>query len=77
MNNIIQFIILVLSGFSIYCLNSKSDKIKFYGAVVGIIGQPFWLWTSWNSGQWAIGILSLWYMYSYYRGIRNFKSASS
>lgn len=65
----IQFLIMVLSGITIYFFSTK-DKYR-WGFITGLINQPLWIYTTWESGQWGMFLVSLWYVAMYIRGIRN------
>lgn len=66
---IIQIAITLFSCLSISLLSSK--KFFKYGFVAGLCGQPFWIYTSWDNGQWGIFLVSLWFTGAHIRGIRN------
>lgn len=66
---IVQVIITVCSCGSIFLLSGK--KYVKWGFVVGLLGQPFWVWTSWDNAQWGIFLVSLWFTFSHGRGIYN------
>lgn len=40
---------------------SISSRKYLLGSWLGLLAEPFWLYTSWNHGQWGIVILSLAY----------------
>lgn len=52
--NFIQVMILVCSSTVAFLVGSKSQRVRRIGFLVGLVGQPFWLATSWMNGQWAI-----------------------
>ena len=66
--DIVQAVLLVLSGTAVYLLASKNERRQFVGCLIGICGQPLWLWSAWIHGQWGIFILSVVFLYSYGRG---------
>ena len=67
----VQIIILILGCSSIW-LVSRTEDWKKYGYVIGLINQPFWIYTSIVNEQWGIFILSLFYSYSWIMGIYNY-----
>ncbi len=67
-HNIVQGILLTLSGTAIVLLASKTKKWQFIGCVIGVFAQPFWLWTTWINGQWGIFILVIVYLSSFVKG---------
>jgi hypothetical protein len=68
----IQATILVLSGLAIWLVGHRSASVRRWGYVAGLAGQPFWLWTTWNAGQWGLLVLSIWYTWAWTRGVINF-----
>lgn len=65
-----QFLILFFSGSSIFFL-SRKDHWQKWGFVLGLCGQPFWIWSAYHSGQWGIFFVSLWFTYRHIVGIAN------
>lgn len=68
---IIQILIVLFSCSAIYLVSQKHKYAK-WGYLIGFIGQPLWLYTSFVTEQWGIFILSLFYMYSWGIGIYNY-----
>jgi nicotinamide riboside transporter PnuC len=62
---ILQTMIFVL-GVGAIILISKKNK---WGFVLGLLSQPFWIITSYNSDQWGIFFLSLVYTVTWGFGI--------
>ena len=65
----IQFIILVLGCATICLLASK--KHQRWGFAIGLVSEPFWLWSALANGQWGIVLLVVWYTISYAIGLKN------
>lgn len=65
---LISQIMLFISGGAIWFMTRK-EHWKRWGYIIGICGQPFWLYTSINSKQWGIIILTIFYTYSFAQGI--------
>lgn len=76
MTTFVQLMIFACSGTVAFCVGSKSNRVRRIGFVAGLIGQPFWFWTAWANGQWAIFMLSFWYAFCYCRGILNLRRIS-
>jgi hypothetical protein len=66
---LIQFAIVFFSCISVFLFSTKSWFR--YGFVVGLLGQPFWIYASIESGQWGIFVVAIWFTVSHIRGIRN------
>ena len=67
--DISQICIILFSCISIFLFSTK--KYYRYGFIVGICGQPFWLYASYTSKQLGVFIVAVWFTFSYIRGIRN------
>ena len=64
----IQTVILITSALSIWLVTRREDWSK-YGYIIGLIGQPFWLYSSIQAEQWGIMALTIFYSYSWSQGI--------
>ena len=71
--NFVQACLLIFSGLAAYMLTSKKNKIRFFGCIIGLIGQIFWFWSSISTGAWGIFLLTIFYAIVYSRGIINNK----
>ena len=63
--------ILVFSGAALWLITGKTDRARFWGSVLGLVAQPFWIYSAYTTGAWGIGILAIVYMLFYVRGIYN------
>lgn len=66
-----QTFLFVLSGFAIWLISSKGPW-KRWGYLVGLMGQPFWIYAAIQSEQWGILLLTFWYCYAWSRGVWNY-----
>jgi hypothetical protein len=66
----IQAIILISACLAIWLLTAKKPYSK-WGHVVGLIGQPFWFYDSWQHEQWGIFIAAIVFTVSYIKGCYN------
>ena len=66
-----QWWILLCSGTAAWLVACRDVRRRKWGFVVGLAGQPAWMWAAWSAGQWAIGLLTLYYAAMYARGIRS------
>lgn len=46
-----------------------NPKARRWAPVVGLMGQPWWLWFAWSAQAWGLMALSLAYSAVYVRGI--------
>ena len=58
MNLIIQITITVSGLLALFLTTRESTRYKFNGALVGLIGQPFWLYTAAQNQQWGVFIMA-------------------
>jgi hypothetical protein len=65
---LIQIIILVTGCTSIWVVNRKEKWYK-YGCIIGLLGQPAWLYLAITTHNWEIFILTLVYTYSWGQGV--------
>jgi hypothetical protein len=72
MLDIISQFMIALCGCSAIWLVSRREHWKRWGYIIGLVGQPFWLYTSLYNDQWGIFALSLWYAYAWCQGIYNY-----
>ena len=50
-------------------MTAKSKKVQFAGCVIALLGQPFWLYTTWVNGQWGMFALAVIFVLSFAKGI--------
>lgn len=68
MNNAIQIIILISSCVAITLLTGSNEKSRRIGSLIGLVGQPFWLWSNFEAGQWGMFCVSAYFTYRYIVG---------
>ncbi len=67
----ISQIFLFIFGASAIYLVGRTDKWRRYGYIMGILGQPFWFYTTISSQQWGMLALCTFYLYSWVNGFYN------
>lgn len=67
----VQVAILILSGSSVWLIGRKENWSK-WGYLIGLLSQPFWIYTSYVNEQLGIFILGIWYTYAWCQGIWNY-----
>jgi len=56
----VQFLLLATSATAMGMVNlAPTPAVHLAGNLIGICGQPLWLWSTWKSGEWGICILAL------------------
>lgn len=71
--HVIQVMILICSSAVAFLLGSKSPRVRRWGFIAGLVGQPFWFATACMNGQWAIFVLAFWYTFCHARGWWNLR----
>lgn len=66
--SVIQCGILLFGATAIWLVNS-SGRMRKWGCVFGLLGQPFWYISSVNSGQWGIFLITTIYTIAWIRGV--------
>jgi hypothetical protein len=56
---------------AIFLTQQKNEKIKKYGCLFGLAGQPFWFYSAYLSEQWGIFVLVMFYTYAWCLGVKN------
>lgn len=63
-----QTAILVLGGLSIAAI-SLGPKYELRGYFIGVISEPFWLYTAYAHEQWGIFVSAIWWTVFYSVGL--------
>jgi len=66
-----QAIVVILGILSTLLISGKTKKSRFIGFWTNIIAQPFWVYIYYDSKQWAIIILAVFYTIISINGIKN------
>lgn len=51
---IIQITIGITSVIALWFVSQRSPEIKLWGAIIGLLGEPFWFYSTWMTEQWGI-----------------------
>jgi hypothetical protein len=76
MKNAVQLAIIICSCTSAWFISRKGSSQR-WGFVVGLAGQPFWMWSSLQTGDWGIFLVSCWFTWRHIVGIRNHWKAAA
>jgi hypothetical protein len=68
---IVQIGIMIFGASAIWFVGRK-EAWRRWGYILGLLGQPFWIYSSITTEQWGILILTLFYMYSWGMGVWNY-----
>ena len=66
-----QIVTPILSMTTVYLLTRK-DEIMKYGYLVGLISQPFWLFTTWYHHQPGLFIAAIFFTCRWSIGVKNY-----
>jgi hypothetical protein len=72
LSGMISQIAIMIFGASAIWFVSRTEKWKRWGYILGLCGQPFWIYTTIQNEQWGILIMTLVYAYSWAQGIWNY-----
>jgi hypothetical protein len=56
-----QIIIFLTGMIAIWLVNDKREHYRKYSSIFGLIGQPFWFYTTYIAEQWGIFFLTIFY----------------
>lgn len=65
-----QFALLILSAAAIWLISGRGPWVR-WGWACGLASQPLWLWETWHAEQWGMVALSVFYTWSWGRGLAN------
>jgi hypothetical protein len=69
-----QIVILITSAIGIAGLSARNAQRRFWGALIGLAGQPAWMISTWPD-QWGILLLAFWFTGCYVVVLRqNFRN---
>ena len=67
---IAQGLLALLGLGAAWMLTEPSTRKQYIGCWLGLMSQPFWVYTVWTTGSWGIGILCIMYTLVYIKGVR-------
>jgi len=70
-NNLIQLAIIVCSCSAIWLIGHERAGRRRCGYLIGLAGQPFWIYASFAAGNWGILLVSIWFTVAYGYGLKN------
>ncbi len=66
-----QIAIALTGVVAIWLTQQGNNEWKKYACLFGMAGQPFWVHSAYSAEQWGILVLTAFYTYSWYVGIKN------
>ena len=70
MNGLEQIGIAVFGVVAIRLSQDHRPRVQRWACVCGLLAQPFWFWTTYVNGQWAIFGLCFLYTWAWAKGVR-------
>ena len=67
--NLAQIGIAIFGVTAVACSQSKSFLVRKWASVLGLAGQPFWIYAAWHAEQWGILALCALYTASWAHGL--------
>lgn len=68
----IDQVVIACTGLSaIWCTQHKNPKVQRFACILGLIGQPFWFWTTYQAEQWGLFFLCFVYLGIWLMGLKN------
>lgn len=71
MTTLIQIIIFVSEVLAMWLTQQNNESLKKYAPIVGLIGEPCWLYSTYQTAQWGIFALSVVFMFIWAQGLYN------
>jgi len=71
MDIISQVFVMIFGASAIWLVGRKEDWRR-WGYILGLCGQPFWIYSFISNHQYGMLIMTLFYTYSWSMGIYNF-----
>lgn len=72
MLEVISQVAIAVFGASAIWFVGRKEHWKRWGYILGVLGQPFWFYTTIVNEQWGIFALCLFYTYSWLQGVWNY-----
>jgi len=67
-----QIIIAITGVVAIWLSQDGQERWRRYSCIFGLVGQPFWFYSSWQAQQWGIFVLSFFYTLAWLRGLHSY-----
>ncbi|CAM3954699.1 Nicotinamide riboside transporter PnuC [Paracidovorax anthurii] len=64
-----QIAIALFGALAVWLSQARAARWRRWACVFGLLGQPFWFWASWRTGQWGVFAVSGLYALAWLRGV--------
>ncbi|GGI16396.1 hypothetical protein [Oxalicibacterium faecigallinarum] len=68
-DRLLQILIAITGALAIMLITSPHADVVRVGFIIGLLGQPCWLYCTFKARQWGMFGLTLVFTYSYLRGL--------
>lgn len=68
LETISQFAILFTGVVAVFLSQSSKENNRKFASIFGLLGQPFWMYTTYHSQQWGIFLMTFLYTFSWGKG---------
>lgn len=65
-----QMVIALAAALAAWINQDPRAHVRRWAGVLGMVGQPFYLYATWHAAQWGMFLVSIVFTASYLRGIR-------
>lgn len=62
LDNVCQASIIITGAVQTWLLTRGDIELSTLGCIIGLVGAPFWLYTSYKNKQVGIFLISIWYV---------------
>lgn len=64
-----QIAIALLGVLAVWLSQARSTGVRRWACILGLLGQPLWLYASWKAGQWALFAVAVLLSLAWIRGL--------
>jgi hypothetical protein len=69
---IAQIFIIIFGVTAAWLTQQNNENLKKYACIFGVLSQPFWFYSAWQSQQWGVFGLSFVYSVVWLLGLKNY-----
>ena len=64
-----QIAIAVTGLTAVFLTQSENERFRRFACLFGVLGQPFWFYTSYASKQWGVFLMCFFYTWAWMMGV--------
>jgi hypothetical protein len=69
---IVQIFIAVTELIAIFLIQSKKESHRKFAPIFGLLGQPFWFYSSYEANQWGAFVLCFFFTAAWIKGLKDY-----